>query len=493
MGDARPESYGLDELVPEKIRRRPSLWPMQWRGNLMIDPMKRKLLERRDFLKGMAVGSGALLLPAAFLEACASSASPQPSSAAGESGAPASATGGSGGTAPSIAPGTTINFLGPAEPDVDYVQKTIIPAFTNATGIKVNVAEVDYVKLHDKDLLEFQTTDYDVFQLDQIWLQQFQKSGYLEPLDSYFSQGVVKPTDFEPSVYKIGTISGHQYALPYNDNAVDYWYNMDMLQAKGLKPADTWDDVLNIAKETTLKDASGNVTQYGFSVRGEPGNPITWTWLPMFWAFGGQLFDDKLHPTYNSDAGIASVEYFKQLNSYSPPGANSAQQVAADMAQGRAAQTVLMSTYNAQMDDPSQSKVVGKIGFSGMPNKVTRSTVLGQWTLGVAASSVQKAAAWQFLDYLTKPATATAMSLAGIVGPTQAAIFKAPNTPRFFPAIEAVLQYASPPPLFPEGDQWFLITGTALQAAVTGQKTPKQAMDDATQQATDLLHKAGYF
>jgi len=183
----------------------------------MLDPKKRQLLARRDVLKGMALGGGALL-SAGFLEACASAVSPQPSSGAAGSGAPSSLPAGSGG----IAAGTTINFLGPAEPDVDYVQKTIIPAFTKATGINVNVAEVDYVKLHDKDLLEFQTTDYDVFQLDQIWLQQFQKSGYLEPLDSYFSQGVVKPTDFEPSVYKIGTIAGKQYALPYNDNAVDY-------------------------------------------------------------------------------------------------------------------------------------------------------------------------------------------------------------------------------------------------------------------------------
>jgi multiple sugar transport system substrate-binding protein len=374
------------------------------------------------------------------------------------------------------------------------MKKTIIPAFTQATGVTVNVAEIDYVKLHDKDLLEFQTTDYDIYQLDQIWLQQFQKSGYLAALDTYFPTGTVQPSDFEPSVYAIGTIAGKQYALPYNDNAVDYWYNMDMLAAKGLSPAKTWDDVLNIAKATTLKDASGKVTQYGFSIRNQAGNPVAWTWLPIFWAFGGELFDAQMHPTYNSAAGVASVEYFKELSAYATPSSNySAEQVAADMAQGRAAQTVLMSTYNAQMDDPATSKVVGKIGFSGMPTKVKPSTVLGQWTLGISNSSANNAASYAFLDYLTKPATATSMALAGIVGPTQAGIFKSPNVPRFFSAIEAVLQYASPPPLFPEGDQWFLITGTALQAALTGQKTPKQAMDDATAQVTTLMHNAGYF
>jgi maltose-binding protein MalE len=50
-----------------------------------------------------------------------------------------------------------------------------------------------------------------------------------------------------------------------------------------------------------------------------------------------------------------------------------------------------------------------------------------------------------------------------------------------------VLKYAQPPPLFPQGNQWFVITGTALQAALSGKQTVKQAMDEAASNVRALL------
>jgi ABC-type glycerol-3-phosphate transport system substrate-binding protein len=288
-------------------------------------------------------------------------------------------------------------------------------------------------------------------------------------------------------------MDGKQWVLPLSAIPVDYYYRKDLLDAAGLKPADTWDDVLNIAQKTMAKDASGTVTRWGFATRGEPGNPITWTWLPMLWSFGGQVFDDKMMPVYNSEAGVASVEYFKQLNQTAAPGWHSAQEVAAALQQDQATQTTLMSVYNAAMDDPKDSKVVGKVEFGEMPTKVKRATMLGMWTLGLNAKSSKKDAAYQFIDYLSTPENAKKMALGGAVGATQPAIYKDPKAPRYFPVLGKVLEYASPPPLIPEADEWFQITGTALQAALSGAKTPKAAMDDAAMQVKQLLQNAGYY
>jgi ABC-type glycerol-3-phosphate transport system substrate-binding protein len=210
----------------------------------------------------------------------------------------------------------------------------------------------------------------------------------------------------------------------------------------------------------------------------------------MLWAFGGEAFDASGQPVYNSDAGVASVEFFKKLNATSGPGWLSAQDVAGLLQQDKATQTTLMSVYNGAMDDPAASKVAGKIEFAEMPKKEKRATILGMWTIGVGAKSPNKDAAWQFVEYLSRPENATKMALAGVVGATQPATYQAADAPRYFPVLGKVLEYASPPPLIAQAEEWFLITGTELQNALSGQKSPKQAMDDAAKQVSDMLKSA---
>ncbi|MBV9169046.1 MAG: extracellular solute-binding protein, partial [Chloroflexi bacterium] len=385
-------------------------------------------VSRRSFLRGVAIGGGLLALRGLLQAPAATPAA----AAAGQSG--------------------SISYMAVAEPISDYIRQEMIPPFTSATGIDVQIDTTDYTKLHDKQVLELQGSNYDVFQVDQVWLQSYVKSGFLEPLDTYLATGVAKTDSFFPSVLHARQLTGSQWVLPLSPIPVDYYSRKDVLDAAGLAPADTWDDLLNIAQKTMTKDASGNVTRWGFSTRGEQGNPITWTWLPMLWAFGGQVFDDKMEPVYNDETGVASVEYFKELNQTSAPGWHSAQDVAAAMQQDQATQTTLMSVYNAAMDDPSASKVVGKVEFGEMPTKVKRATMLGLWTLGLNASSSKKDLGYQFIDYLSQPDNARKMALAGVVGATQPAIYQDPQAPRFFPVLGKVLAYASPPPLIPEAD-----------------------------------------
>jgi ABC-type glycerol-3-phosphate transport system substrate-binding protein len=374
----------------------------------------------------------------------------------------------------------TIRYSAAAEPDSDWIQKKIVPGFTRETGINVETDTTDYVKLHDKQILDLQGSTYDVYQVDQIWVQSYAKSGYLEALDGFLSPKVLKP--FYPNLVKIGSVDGKQWTLPLSAIPVDYYYRKDVFKAKGIKPPATWTEVLAAAKET-----QNDHSFYGFAIRGERGNPITWTWLPMFWSFGGKLFDAQGNPTYNSEEGVASVEFFKKLYKYSPPGWLSAQDVAAALQQNKAAQTTLMSVYNAAMDDPSQSKVVRKIEFAEMPRQKKRATILGMWTIGIGAKSNNKDAAWQFVQYLSRPDIARKLALGGTIGAVQPAIYRDPHGPRYFPVLGKVLSYAQPPPLFAQGEQWFLITGTELQNALSGSKSPKKAMDDATAQVRKLL------
>jgi multiple sugar transport system substrate-binding protein len=380
----------------------------------------------------------------------------------------------------------TIRFLAPAEDVSVYVQKTIIPKFKEETGITVLVDQVEYNSLYTKEVLEFRSATYDVYQVDQVWAQQFAKSNYLLPLDEEISPQTL--ASFFPTLSKIGNVDGKQWVVPFSAIPVNFTYRKDLTSAP-----ETWTDVLEAAKRLT-RPASGNEPAlWGFPIRGQAGNPITWTWLPMLWSFGGDAFDANFRPIYNNEQGLESVAFYAELYKYSPPGWLSDAQVANYMEQGQGAQTTLQMVFNAPMSSPETSKVADKIAFSGMPKQATRASILGLWTLGISAKSQNKKNAVKFIEYLARSDIATQMALAGVIGATQPEIYKAPGAPKFFPVLSEVLTYVRPPPILPEGNRWFLITGAALQSALSGKQSVKDAMDDAAKQVEQLLADAGYY
>ncbi len=393
--------------------------------------------------------------------------------------------------------GVTIKYMAVAEPISDFIRNDIIPGFTAKTGIKVEIDTTDYVKLHDKQVLELIAGRYDVYQVDQMWVTKYTRNGWLEPLNTYIKKFNTPVENYYPNLIDIGTIDGKIYTFPLSAIPVDLYFNKKMFAEAGLSTSlETWNDVLTAAKALTKdKNGDGVIDQWGIAIRGERGNPITWTYLPMLWSFGGKIFDGKMKPVYNSPEAVAAVTYFKELNQYSPPGWHSAQDIASLMQQGQAGILTLMSVYNGSMDDPAQSKVVGDIEFSDMPKGPSgnQASILGLWTIGVAAKSTRKEAAALFLDYLTQFEIGKKMAFSGTVSATMPKIYQDPDAPRFYPVLGSVLNYAQAPPLIPEAEEWFLSIGTALQEALAGEKTPQKAMDDSVDQIYNILKDAGYY
>src|SRR3954471_22558932 len=123
----------------------------------------------------------------------------------------------------------TIKFLAPAEDVSVYVQKTIVPKFKAETGITVLVDQVEYNSLYTKEVLEFRSGTYDVYQVDQVWAQQFAKSNYLLPLDEEISPQTL--ASFFPTLSKIGNVEGKQWVVPFSAIPVNFTYRKDLTSA----------------------------------------------------------------------------------------------------------------------------------------------------------------------------------------------------------------------------------------------------------------------
>lgn len=99
--------------------------------------------------------------------------------------------------------------------------------------------------------------------------QAFSSRGLFLPLNDFVkeNQGF---SDFAPSLFDQASYKGNINYIPIGWNNIMINYNRDLFDKAGVAyPKDgrwTWDEFRETAKKLTIKDSSGNVTQFGYEV-----------------------------------------------------------------------------------------------------------------------------------------------------------------------------------------------------------------------------------
>jgi multiple sugar transport system substrate-binding protein len=122
--------------------------------------------------------------------------------------------------------------------------------------------------------------------------------------------------------------------------------------------------------------------------------------MPIFWAFGGEMFDQTGRPSVNSAEGIEALKFMLELGKYSPPGYASfnADEVGALLLQGSAAMSINWPAWISSFNDPAKSKVIGKMAFTTMPAaKNPGRAEIGNWLIAIPRESKSIEAAIDFL------------------------------------------------------------------------------------------------
>ena len=121
----------------------------------------------------------------------------------------------------------------------------------------------------------------DVLMLDNPDVQQIAESGALAPIDDLG----VDPTGVADGVIKASTYDGKLYALQPVTNTIALFYNKSILEAAGITPPTTWDELKTTAAALTQGD------QYGFAMSNINTYEGTWQFLPFMWSNGGDEKD----------------------------------------------------------------------------------------------------------------------------------------------------------------------------------------------------------
>jgi multiple sugar transport system substrate-binding protein len=373
--------------------------------------------------------------------------------------------------------------------------------YETKTGVRINVAEFPYANLFEKELIDLQagTGAYDLIMLDDPWFPRFASRDFLTDLTPLLqNRGASGPdTDFVATSIALCREpyeTGKLFALPYVGNSQLFFYRKDRFEQDGLKPPATWDDVLAAAKsihEAGLRSEDGQ-RLHGYVMRAAQGNAVVADFMPIFWAFGAEMFDEAGRPTVNSVEGIEALKFMIELGKYAPPGYVSfnADEVSAHLLQGTAAMSINWPAWISAFSDPAKSKVISRMEFTTMPGgKRPGRAEIGNWLIAIPRASRNADAAIDFLLWATTPEQ---MKLSALRGnpPTRRSVFTDQELLARFPAYPAQLrslETSRPRPRTPLWNEIENAFGIYLSKANAGELSAEEAMNQANAKIAEII------
>ena len=454
--------------------------------------MSSKKMTRRDFLKYAGLASGAAMAASVMgsLPAAAAEATESPSRF----------------QFPHIQKkefeGVTVRMHAISGANYDELYK-IIPEWEEQTGAKVEfVFKGDGFQTDKRLVQDFAagTVEYDVCWDHSSFFSQYVKAGGLEPLDNWFTEEEL--ADFIPRLVDATRRDGHLWVIPRHFDISCIHYRTDLMSADQVPQ--TWDQFKELAKQLT--DPAQGI--YGTQFAGKE-EALSGRFYEVLLAEGGQLFDEKWEPVFNSPAGVKAASMFAELYAAGamPPGMTSF--VWEDVAKNFAAGIIAMYTewygWYSFFQDPSSSKVAGKFDLARQPmgDGKIHSGWAGHHGFSITKVSQNKPAAASLIKWLTSVKGNELEAKLGFLVARQSVwdkiIAEAETSPdplakkRLELALLQAQEDFKTPPLIAEWLPMSNILYPILQQIILGDVEPQKGLDDAAQQVRDMMAKAGYY
>jgi multiple sugar transport system substrate-binding protein len=372
--------------------------------------------------------------------------------------------------------------------------------FEEKFGIKVEINAIPWSNLHEKIIADLtaKTGTYDIIFIPGLWSLEFIYADYIEPLNQFWDNPNLPKFDIEDypaSVVNLVSQDGNIYWIPHHGTTQILFYRKDLFEAEGLKPPETYDELFEIAAKFTNNPKYPDV--WGFATTPAQGEFASSTWSTWLWSWGGDYFDENWNPIFNNEIGVASLEaYAEAVKKFSPPDSLNwgNDDSGAAFQQGRLAMLQMWPYLGAAMEDPSQSKVVGKVGYAPLPKKELLFPRLGSWGGTISKFSKNKEWAYMWLAfYNSKENTNNILVPSGVAVDRLSTVEELKDKILWQEAVNLSFEHTKERPGIPEITPIIDVWGLAVSKVVTGQADAKSALDEAAVKVRKILEDAGYY
>ena len=354
-------------------------------------------------------------------------------------------------------------------------------------GIQIEYRQIQFDDVVSEAMRAYSTGQApDIIAIDNPEHALFSSRGaFLDLTDMISKSTVIEPENYFPGPLKSVEWDGKYYGVPKATNTIALYYNKDMFKAKGLdpnKPPQTWDELVEDARKLT--DPAANV--YGLAFSAKANEEGTFQFLP--WAqMGGGSYEN-----INSEGAVKALTVWKTIMDEKLASPDT-------LTRGQWDSTGTFNSGNAAMaisgpwelDRMSQeAKFDWGVTLLPVPQEgAERSSAMGDFNWAIFASTKHPEEAFKALEFFASqddkmfknygqlparsdiaiPATGQALKDAGLQ------------------VFLEQLKYAKPRGPHPEWPKISKAIQDAIQAALTGQSSPKDALDQAAEKIKAVL------
>lgn len=301
---------------------------------------------------------------------------------------------------------------------------------------------------------------------------------------------------FYPAFMENSQTGGKTWGIPFQRSTVVLYYNKEAFKEAGLDPDHppaTWAEMTADAQKLTKRDASGKVTQWGVEIPSS-GFP--------YWLFQGLAIENGANLMnaagtevyYDKPEVVGALQYWVDLvNKYKvhPPGIVEWGTTPKDFFERKVA--MMWTTTGNLTNVHANAKF--DFGVAMLPAMKQRGSPTGGGNFYIFKKSTpaQREAAFKFIKWVTQPERAAQWGIDTGYVAVRPDAWDTPEMKKYvagFPAAAVArdqLPYAKAELSTHDNQRVTKVLNDALQAALTGAKTPAQALKDAQRDADRLL------
>lgn len=340
----------------------------------------------------------------------------------------------------------------------------------------------------------------DVVMTDIIWVGEYADGGLIcdvtEKAEAWNEWDDVAP------LYKEATKwDGKIYGTWLNTDVRVMAYNKKLFKAAGLdpnKPPRTWSELRDAAKKISDKLAPAS---YGLGFPATLEDESAQTFYSYLFSLGGQILSaDRKKAAFNSEEGVKAlselVEMVKIGATPSSIVSGSSSDINNGVFQDKFAMSYMTKAFGLAKDlvpGLTVEQYLQDFGVATIPHADggNPSTMSGGYLLCVPTGSKNQDLAWEFIEYAASSEAQFGYTAARGYVPTFISLMdKAKDYYAIDPYFSVILEQLNNAHFRPSIPQYTEVAAevqNAIQAAVMGVKTPKQALDDAARVVDKLL------
>jgi multiple sugar transport system substrate-binding protein len=394
--------------------------------------------------------------------------------------------------------------------------------FTQETGIKVMVDQIPWGQFETKVFTSFaaKADTYDIVIGDSQWLGRSAVEGHYMDLTEWMKTNDMDAGISPMALKYLGEYpkgSGKYYAVPAEADCNGFAYRKDLFEDPEEKAAfkAKYGYDLDIPKEyKQLKDIAeffhrpkADPPIYGLAMwLGKDYDSVTMGFQQVMWCFGGSYGDKqtyKVDGILNSDEGVKALEFYVALSEFTPPGSENYywNECLTAFQQGKVTMAMDYFAFFPGLLSEEKNPYASSTGFfaapghTGSDGEYRRYISIGGQGMSISNYSKHQNEAKDFIKWFCKDENQLKWAKLGgfttvkKVLDSEEFLAMNPYNPAFVESMNYVRDFWA----VPEYAQLLQVSQNHWNAAITGQETPKEAMDNVAKEHEAIFKAAGYY